>query len=99
MLNVNYGGDNNYEGTGFQEILVVNQTRTYLSVNISDVKCGDDLIVYAGLVDENNEKITADIILNIDRSYKIIITNGTGFRNLGNVVKLIFHFNSLFLNY
>lgn len=97
LLNVTYNGDNNYEGVRLQEILVVNRTKTYLSVNISDVKSDEDLMVYAELVDENNQKVTGDLILTIDNSYRIIITNGTGSRNLGQFSAGTYSYSAVYL--
>ena len=83
-LIVTYNGDNNYESQTVSEILVLNQVRTVLKVSIGDVNADDDLIVTATLTDINNNKLSGDLVLEINGNYyKIIITNGTGSRNLG----------------
>ena len=97
MLNLTYYGDANYEDVKLQEILVVNRTKTYLGVNISDVKSDEDLMVYASLYDENNQKVTGDLILTIDDSYRIIITNGTGSRNLGQFSAGTYSYSAVYL--
>lgn len=97
LLNLTYYGDANYEDVKLQEILVVNRTKTYLGVNISDVKSDEDLMVYASLYDENNQKVTGDLILTIDGSYRIIITNGTGSRNLGQFSAGTYSYSAVYL--
>lgn len=83
-LIITYNGDNNYESQTVSEILVLNQVRTVLKVSIADANEDDDLIVTATLTDINNKKLSGDLALEINGNYyKIIITNGTGSRNLG----------------
>ncbi|WP_296874301.1 Ig-like domain-containing protein [uncultured Methanobrevibacter sp.] len=83
-LIVTYNGDNNYESRTVSEILVLNQVRTVLKVSIANVNEDDDLIVTATLTDINNQKLSGDLVLEINGNYyRIIITNGEGSRNLG----------------
>ena len=54
-------------------------------------------MVYATLTDENNQKISSDIILNINgKYYRIIITDGGGSRNLGEFKAGTYSFNGTY---
>ena len=84
MLVAIYNGDDNNNPTTIEEILIINQTKTELTLTIPTINADEDLIVYATLTDENNQKITGNAILEINGNYyKITITNGQGSRNLG----------------
>ena len=66
--------------------VVKNRKPTLLTVSIPTISADDDLMVYATLKDANGNGITADIILEIEgKYYKIIINNGKGSRNLGQL--------------
>ena len=79
-----------YEITAYYENATITKnitvkTLTTLTVSIQSINEADDLMVYATLTDSNNNKITADVILEINGNYyKIVITNGAGSRNLGS---------------
>ena len=78
-----------YEITAYYENATITKnitvkTLTLLTVSIQSINEADDLMVYATLTDSNNNKRTADVILEINGNYyKIVITNGAGSRNLG----------------
>lgn len=83
-LIVTYNGDNNYNSITQEKLLILNQTKTTLTVSIATVNADEDLIVKATLIDENGNKITDNITLEINgKYYKVIIKNGEGTRNLG----------------
>ena len=72
-----------YENITLTKTLTV-KTLTSLSVNIENINQADDLIVHAALTDSDNNKLTGEVMLEINgQYYKIIITDGMGSRNLG----------------
>ena len=93
-----YNGDNNYQSCEMEKLLIVNQTKTTLKVTIPTVNADDDLIVYATLTDENCEKVTDNITLEINgKYYKIVIIDGSGSRNLGEFKANTYSFTGTYL--
>ncbi|PWB87548.1 Ig-like domain-containing protein [Methanobrevibacter thaueri] len=60
------------------------KTQSILNINIESVNEADDVMVYATLTDSANNKLTGDVLLEINGNYyRIIVKDGAGSRNLG----------------
>ena len=79
-INAYYNGDNNYLSSNTTKILVINQTRSILKVN---VEIGENEIIFsATLKTEDGRPITGNVTLELNKEfYKIVITDGVGFRS------------------
>ena len=79
-INAYYNGDNNYLSSNTTKILVINQTRSILKVN---VEIGENEIIFsATLKTEDGKPITGNVTLELNKEfYKIVITDGVGFRS------------------
>ena len=79
-INAYYKGDNNYLSSNTTKILVINQTRSILKVN---VEIGENEIIFsATLKTEDGKPITGNVTLELNKEfYKIVITDGVGFRS------------------
>ena len=79
-INAYYNGDNNYLSSNTTKILVINQTRSILKVN---VEIGENEIIFsATLYSEDGRPITGNVTLELNKEfYKIVITDGVGFRS------------------
>ena len=74
------------------------KTTTRITVEIPSINQDEDLMAYVTLTDYNNQKITGDIILEINgQYYKIIVTNGAGSRNLGEVKAGNYKYNATYI--
>uniref|UniRef100_UPI00386A7219 hypothetical protein n=2 Tax=Methanobrevibacter sp. TaxID=66852 RepID=UPI00386A7219 len=74
------------------------KTTTKITVEIASINQDEDLMAYVTLTDCNNQKITGDIILEINgQYYKIIVTNGAGSRNLGEVKAGNYKYNATYI--
>ncbi len=79
-INAYYNGDNNYLSSNTTKILVINQTKSILKVN---VEIGENEIIFsATLYSEDGRPITGNVTLELNKEfYKIVITDGVGFRS------------------
>ena len=79
-INAYYNGDNNYLSSNTTKILVINQTRSILKVN---VEIGENEIIFsATLKTEDGKPITGNVTLELNKEfYKIVITDGIGSRS------------------
>ena len=79
-INAYYNGDNNYLSSNTTKILVINQTRSILKVN---VEIGENEIIFsATLKTEDGRPITGNVTLELNKEfYKIVITDGIGSRS------------------
>uniref|UniRef100_UPI000362CB0B Ig-like domain repeat protein n=1 Tax=Methanobrevibacter smithii TaxID=2173 RepID=UPI000362CB0B len=79
-INAYYNGDNNYLSSNTTKILVINQTRSILKVN---VEIGENEIIFsATLKTEDGKPITGNVTLELNKEfYKIVITDGVGSRS------------------
>ena len=79
-INAYYKGDNNYLSSNTTKILVINQTRSILKVN---VEIGENEIIFsATLKTEDGKPITGNVTLELNKEfYKIVITDGVGSRS------------------
>ena len=74
------------------------KTTTKITVEIPSINQEEDLMAYVTLTDCNNQKITGDIILEINgQYYKIIATNGAGSRNLGEMKAGNYKYNATYI--
>ena len=74
------------------------KTTTRITVEIPSINQDEDLMAYVTLTDYNNQKITGDVILEINgQYYKIIVTNGAGSRNLGEVKADNYNYNATYI--
>ncbi len=74
------------------------KTTTKINVEIPSINQEEDLMVYVTLTDYNNQKITGDVIIEIGgQYYKIIVTDGAGSRNLGEVKASNYNYNATYL--
>ena len=74
------------------------KTTTRITVEIPSINQDEDLMAYVTLTDYNNQKITGDIILEINgQYYKIIATNGAGSRNLGEMKAGNYNYNATYI--
>ena len=79
-INAYYKGDNNYLSSNTTKILVINQTKSILKVN---VEIGENEIIFsATLYSEDGRPITGNVTLELNKEfYKIVITDGVGSRS------------------
>ncbi|MEF2930085.1 MAG: Ig-like domain-containing protein, partial [Methanobrevibacter smithii] len=79
-INAYYNGDNNYLSSNTTKILVINQTKSILKVN---VEIGENEIIFsATLYSEDGRPITGNVTLELNKEfYKIVITDGIGSRS------------------
>ena len=79
-INAYYNGDNNYLSSNTTKILVINQTKSILKVN---VEIGENEIIFsATLKTEDGKPITGNVTLELNKEfYKIVITDGVGSRS------------------
>ena len=74
------------------------KTTTRITVEIASINQDEDLMAYVTLTDYNNQKITGDVILEINgQYYKIIVTNGAGSRNLGEMKAGNYKYNATYI--
>ena len=74
------------------------KTTTRITVEIASINQDEDLMAYVTLTDYNNQKITGDVILEINgQYYKIIVTNGAGSRNLGEMKTDNYNYNATYI--
>ena len=74
------------------------KTTTKITVEIPSINQDEDLMAYVTLTDCNNQKITGDVILEINgQYYKIIVTNGAGSRNLGEMKAGNYNYNATYI--
>ncbi|WP_405322497.1 hypothetical protein [Methanobrevibacter thaueri] len=74
------------------------KTTTRITVEIPSINQDEDLMAYVTLTDYNNQKITGDVILEINgQYYKIIATNGAGSRNLGEMKAGNYNYNATYI--
>ena len=74
------------------------KTTTKITVEIPSINQDEDLMAYVTLTDYNNQKITGDVILEINgQYYKIIATNGAGSRNLGEMKAGNYNYNATYI--
>ena len=74
------------------------KTTTKITVEIPSIKQDEDLMAYVTLTDCNNQKITGDVIIEINgQYYKIIVTNGAGSRNLGELKANNYKYNATYI--
>ncbi|WP_405264962.1 Ig-like domain-containing protein, partial [Methanobrevibacter sp.] len=73
------------------------RTQSILNVNIAGVNEADDVMVYVTLTDCANNKLTGDVLLEINGNYyRIIVKDGTGSRNLGQFKQASYTYTSAY---
>lgn len=74
------------------------KTSTELRVEIPPVNQDEDLMVYVTLTDYNNQKITGEVIVEINgQYYRVIVSDGTGSRNLGELKAGNYNYNATYI--
>ncbi|WP_458452908.1 Ig-like domain-containing protein [Methanobrevibacter sp.] len=74
------------------------KTPTKITVEIPPINQDEDLMVYVTLTDYNNQKITGDVIIEINgQYYRVIVTEGSGSRNLGELKAGNYKYNATYI--